>query len=51
MARDKATKAKAADAETPTCPTCGVEAIPTDPGAEGFVCDNDDCPDHGELVG
>ena len=49
MAREKA--AEAADTETPTCPTCGVEAIPAEGGSDGFVCANDDCPDHGELVG
>ena len=49
MATDKA--AKAAASETPTCPTCDVKAIPADGGVDGFVCGNDSCPDHGELVG
>jgi hypothetical protein len=46
MATDKA--AKTTDRETPTCPTCGAAATPA---GDDFVCTNDSCPDHGEVVG
>jgi hypothetical protein len=38
----------------PICPTCGVTSLPASPSNvldTAFVCDNDDCPDHGEVVG
>ena len=50
MPRDEAARA-ATDTETPTCPTCGAPAMWADGDGGGFVCANDDCPDHGELVG
>lgn len=42
------------EARAPICPDCGVTAIPL-PGAPGvdvpFVCDHDDCPAAGTVVG
>ena len=41
------------DGRAPICPACGVTALPAAPLPTvdpDFVCDNDDCPEYGQIV-